>query len=102
MARSMSLLEKVAVEVLDAERRLFRVCAGPDVEEAEIAFRSHYELRRPPRGPESRAAVIHMALSMFDRAGPLVGLGPPGSARDVCDRCCERRRVTSTLGQDRR
>lgn len=30
------------------------------------AFRSHYELGRLPRGPENRAAAIHMALSMFD------------------------------------
>jgi hypothetical protein len=29
------------------------------------SFRSHYELRRPPRGPENRATAIHMALSMF-------------------------------------
>lgn len=63
----MSLLEKVAVEVLDEKRQLFRVCANPDIDAVEIAFRSHYELRRPPRGPENRAAVIHMALSMFDR-----------------------------------
>jgi hypothetical protein len=63
----MSLIEKVTVEVLHDERRLFRVCANPDSEAMKITFRSHYELRRPPRGPENRAAVIHMALSMFDR-----------------------------------
>lgn len=33
----------------------------------EEAFRSHYDLGRAPRGPENRAAAIHMALSMFDR-----------------------------------
>lgn len=30
------------------------------------SFRSHYELQRPPRGAEVRAAVIHMAVSMFE------------------------------------
>jgi len=34
------------------------------------SFRSHYELQRPPRGPEVRAAVIHMAVSMFEMADP--------------------------------
>lgn len=34
------------------------------------SFRSHYELKRRPRGPEVRAAVIHMAVSMFETAEP--------------------------------
>lgn len=34
------------------------------------SFRSHYELQRSPRGPEIRAAVIHMAVSMFETAEP--------------------------------
>ena len=53
--------------VLDEKRRLFRVVPAADSDGLEDAFRSHYELGRPPRGPEDRAAVIHMALSMFDR-----------------------------------
>lgn len=32
----------------------------------EDGLRSHYELGRSPRGPENRAAAVHMALSMFD------------------------------------
>jgi hypothetical protein len=42
------------------------VCGARDGDGFLDALRSHYELGRPPRGPENRAAVIHMALSMFD------------------------------------
>jgi hypothetical protein len=53
----MSLLRSIDVVVIEQPQRLYRVAD---------AFRSHYEQRRPPRGPENRAAAIHMALSMFD------------------------------------
>lgn len=64
----MSLLRELRVSVLEEEKRLYRVCAPRDDEAFEDALRSHYELGRPPRGPENRAAAIHMALSMFDTA----------------------------------
>jgi hypothetical protein len=62
----MSLLRSIEVAVVEDEQRLFRVCFARDDERFMDALRSHYELGRPPRGPENRAAVIHMALSMFD------------------------------------
>lgn len=46
--------------------RLFRIVPERDSPSFGEAFRSHYELGRLPRGPENRAAAIHMALSMFD------------------------------------
>jgi hypothetical protein len=65
-----SLVANVDVRVLDEEMRLYRACAssadGVDLD----SFRSHYELKRPPRGPENRATVIHMALSMFEGPEP--------------------------------
>jgi hypothetical protein len=61
-----SLLSNVDVRVLDEEMRLYRACAGSAGGVALDSFQSHYELRRPPRGPENRATVIHMALSMFE------------------------------------
>jgi hypothetical protein len=66
-----SLLINVDVRVLDAEMRLYRDCAGSGSSSVALdSFRSHYELRRPPRGPEDRATVIHMALSMFEEPEP--------------------------------
>ena len=50
--------------------RLYRACAGSADGVALDSFRSHYELKRPPRGPENRATVIHMALSMFEEPEP--------------------------------
>lgn len=68
MAPPTSLIRTIAVEVLhDGQQRLFRVCGDREASGFEDAFRSHYDLRRPPRGPENRVAAIHMALSMFDR-----------------------------------
>ncbi|MGP0033090.1 MAG: hypothetical protein ACLP4R_00685, partial [Solirubrobacteraceae bacterium] len=43
---------------------------GPNSPAQLDSFRSNYELPRPPRGPEIRAAVIHMAVSMFETAEP--------------------------------
>lgn len=68
MAERMSLLRTIEVEVLERELRLYRVCAAPDDARFADALRSHYELERLPRGPENRAAAIHMAVSMFDSA----------------------------------
>jgi hypothetical protein len=65
-----SLLINIAVRVLDDEMRLYRACAGSADGVALDSFRSHYELRRPPRGPENRATAIHMALSMFEEPEP--------------------------------
>jgi len=65
MADRMSLLRSIEVAVLEEDQRLYRVCFAPDDERFIDSLRSHYELGRPPRGPENRAAVIHMALSMF-------------------------------------
>lgn len=66
MAERMSLLRRIDVQVLESEQRLFRISHARDDEAFLECLRSHYELQRPPRGPEHRAAVIHMALSMFD------------------------------------
>jgi hypothetical protein len=73
----MSLVREVRVVVLEEPRRLYRVCGARDSDGFLDALRSHYELRRPPRGPENRAAAIHMALSMFDA---------PAVARDAAVR----------------
>ena len=60
------MLRSVDVVVVEEPRRLYRVSRARDDEGFLDAFRSHYEQGLPPRGPEDRAAVIHMALSMFD------------------------------------
>jgi hypothetical protein len=65
-----SLLTNVDVRVLDQEMRLYRACAVESASLSLDSLRSHYELRRPPRGPENRATVIHMALSMFEEPEP--------------------------------
>jgi hypothetical protein len=62
----MSLLRELTVAVLEEGHRLYRICGPRDDEAFEDALRSHYELSRPPRGPENRAAAVHMSLSMFD------------------------------------
>ena len=67
MAERKSLLKTIEVRVLDEPMRLFRIVPERPSPSFEDAFRSHYELGRPPRGPENRAAAIHMAISMFDR-----------------------------------
>ena len=68
MAERMSMLRTIEVVVLEEPMRLFRIVPEPESPGFEDAFRSHYELDRPPRGPENRAAAVHMAISMFDRA----------------------------------
>jgi hypothetical protein len=66
----MSLIQEVLVRVLEDEMRLYRA-TWADHNPAQLdSFRSHYELQRPPRGREVRAAVIHMAVSMFETAEP--------------------------------
>lgn len=65
----MSLISKVDVRVLETDMRLYRVChASTDAENLD-SFRSHFALERPPRGPENRATVIHMGVSMFETSG---------------------------------
>lgn len=61
-----SLIDHVAVRVLDREMRLYRICRGDPAELDD--FRSHYELDLPPRGIEDRATAVHMAVSMFEAA----------------------------------
>jgi len=70
----LSLIHAVDVRVLDQEMRLYRACRGSSDPAQLDSFRSHYELQRPPRGPEARAAVIHMAVSMFEAREPCWGL----------------------------
>jgi hypothetical protein len=66
----MSLIQEVLSAFLEEETRLYRA-TWADGDPAQFdSFRSHYELQRPPRGPEIRAAVIHMAVSMFETAEP--------------------------------
>jgi hypothetical protein len=64
----MSLLRSMEIVVVETPQRLYRVSTARDDDRFADAFRSHYERRLPPRGPEGRAAAIHMALSMFDTA----------------------------------
>ena len=61
-----SLLRELKVVVLEDGRRLYRICGPRDDAAFEDGLRSHYELGRSPRGPENRAAAVHMAQSMFD------------------------------------
>ena len=61
-----SLIDQVAVRVLDGNMRLYRICRGEPAELDDL--RSHYELDLPPRGVEDCATVIHMAISMFETA----------------------------------
>src|SRR4051794_6473605 len=68
MPGPMSLLRSVEVVVVEEPQRLYRVSRARDDERFAEALRSHYEQGLPPRGPEDRAAVIHMALSMFASA----------------------------------
>lgn len=58
------------MRVLDEELRLYRACSGPGNPAHIDSFRSHYELRRPPRGVEAWATVLYMAVSMFETAVP--------------------------------
>jgi hypothetical protein len=66
VAERMSMLRRIEVRVLEEPVRLLRIVTEPASQAFEDAFRSHYELGRPPRGPEIRAAAIHVAISMFD------------------------------------
>jgi hypothetical protein len=61
MAR-MSIIQEVHVHVLEDEMRLYRATWAEHDPAQLDSFRSHYELQRLPRGPEIRAAVIHMAV----------------------------------------
>lgn len=47
---------------------LFRIVKSPEPGDSlfDESFRSHYELRRQPRGVERRSAVLQMGLSMFN------------------------------------
>jgi hypothetical protein len=63
----MSMLRVIEVRVLDDPMTLYRIVPGAELSEIEDGMRSHYELGRLPRGPENRAAAIHMAVSMFDK-----------------------------------
>ena len=66
MPTPMSLLRTIEVIVIEQPTRLHRVTRQRDVDGFLDAFRSNYEHGKPPRGPENRAAAVHMALSMFD------------------------------------
>lgn len=56
----------IAVGVVREPLRLYRLCRSREDAELASAVRSNYELGRQARGPEIVAAIIHMALSMFD------------------------------------
>jgi hypothetical protein len=66
MPAPMSLLRTIEVLVVEQPTRLYRVTRERDVGGSLDAFQSNYEQGKRPRGPENRAAVVHMALSMFD------------------------------------
>jgi hypothetical protein len=79
MPTPMSLLRTIEIVVIDEPTRLYRVTRERDVDGFLDAFQSNYEQGKPPRGPENRAAAVHMALSMFDSidvAGQLAGRVP--------------------------
>lgn len=56
---------EIHARVLVDEMRLYRACRSPGADPRVESFRSHYELQRPPRGVETWATVLHMAVSMF-------------------------------------
>ncbi len=66
MPTPMSLLRTIEIVVIEEPTTLFRVTRERNVDAFLDAFRSNYEQGKPPRGPENRAAAVHMALSMFD------------------------------------
>jgi hypothetical protein len=66
MPSPMSLLRSIEIVVIEEPRRLYRVARARNDEGFLDAFRSNYERGMPPRGPENRAAAVHMALSMFE------------------------------------
>lgn len=73
MARTSWSRALVVQEIADeaAARVLFRIVKSSDPEDElfDQSFRSHYELRLPPRRAEDRSAVIHMGLSMYSSVG---------------------------------
>ena len=88
----MSIIREVRVRVLEDEMRLYRATWADHHPGQLDSFRSHYELQRPPRGPEIRAAVIHMAVSMFETAEPCWALIDTTSGR-IGDHVAELRLV---------
>jgi hypothetical protein len=66
MPSPMSLLRSIEIVVIEEPQRLYRVARARDDAGFLDAFRSNYERCMPPRGPENRAAAVHMALSMFE------------------------------------
>jgi hypothetical protein len=88
----MSIIREVRVRVLEDEMRLYRATWAEHDPAQLDSFRSHYELQRPPRGPEIRAAVIHMAVSMFETVEPCWALIDRTSGR-IGDHVAELRLV---------
>jgi hypothetical protein len=62
-----SLLKEIRVEILDSPRVRYRICRNRPAEHSD--FRSNHDIRKPPRLAETRAAVLHMAVSMFETPG---------------------------------
>jgi hypothetical protein len=56
------------VVVLDEPLTLYRACHGPDRRALERALMSNFQARRePPHPADLHAAVLHMAVSMFEQ-----------------------------------
>jgi hypothetical protein len=60
-------MRPIVVHAIEPGRALtvFRIVRSDDLGSALLldSLRSHYELGRPPRGPELEASVLHMGLS---------------------------------------
>jgi hypothetical protein len=72
MAR-MSLIQEVRVRVLDEEMRLYRACLSPENRSQLDSFRSHNELRRPPRGPQGQGSGDPHGRLDVREAGAVLG-----------------------------
>lgn len=61
----------ITVALLERPMTVFRGCDGAAVVDA---MRSNYETGRPAHPADLRATVLHMAVSMFEDAEPLLRL----------------------------
>jgi len=79
-------MQDVHVRVLDEQIRLYRACRRADHSEQLDGFRSHYELQRPPRGPEGRAPIFEVPERRAGSRGPAPSApGADRPARQVSD-----------------
>jgi hypothetical protein len=65
----------ITVALLERPMTVFRGCHGVEDSALVDAMRSNYETGRPAHPADLRATVLHMAVSMFEEAEPLLRLG---------------------------